>query len=334
MKISHRLYLTMTPAIIGVVLMVGLAYYGQYARQAPYLVLIVGAFVVIASVAVTWSNARFVAGRIERLADGHVPTTFVAGHLTLRGVASAVAPGAVNTAPDELDQIASVVDRLSSAVEVAETGRVEREQAFEERARDYARLLASLADASTRQLEEVRLPLHILLENHFGELNENQEEMLAAARVAADAADADMRTLRQMAELDLGEQTLRRDRLKPAEIIEALRPMLIAAAESVRVTLEFVIGPLLPALTGDRARLQDALVTIFRAAIGAATPDTSVVLEAEREGQALRFLVRSAGVIPLSVKWAAAVRVVQVHGGSVSRSSTGVSIVLPIEGAK
>ena len=34
-KVSHRLYLTVTPAILGVLLMAGLAYWGQYAHTVP-----------------------------------------------------------------------------------------------------------------------------------------------------------------------------------------------------------------------------------------------------------------------------------------------------------
>ncbi|MEP6729402.1 MAG: hypothetical protein ABJE10_02135 [bacterium] len=320
MRISHRLYLTMLPAIVGVLLMVALAYYGQYAHVAPHPVLLVGAFVVVVSVVLTWSNARFVARRIERLASKH-------------RVAASVAAGETDNTPDELDQIASVVHRLSSAVEVAETGRAERERAFEKRARDYARLLVSVADASTTRLDDVRLPLHILLENHFGELNENQEEMLGAARTAAEAADADMHTLRQMAELDLGERALRRDRMKPADIIAALRTQLMATAEIAKVTLEFDIAPLLPALTGDRALLQDALTTLFRGVVETSSADSRVLLTAERGERQVRFVVSSDGSAPVSVSWAAAVRVVQAHGGTVNRRPDGLWIELPTEGA-
>ena len=105
----------------------------------------------------------------------------------------------------------------------------------------------------------MRLPLHILLENHFGDLNENQEEMLGAARKAAEAADADLVSLRQIAELDLGDQPLRRDRMKPSELVDALRPMLIAAAESVGATVEVKSRRCCRPIIGDRARLQDAL---------------------------------------------------------------------------
>ena len=317
MKISHRLYLTLLPVVVGTFLMIGMAYYGQYARTAPNLVLVVGALAVVGSAALTWSNARFVAGRIARLAGG--PAT-----------SSTSARPMVSSAADELDQIASVVDRLSSAVEVAEHDRVARERAVEERDRDYAQLLASLADASTKRLEEIRLPLHILLENRFGELNENQEEMLGAARTAAEAADADMRSLRQIAELDMGIRPLRHDRMRPAAVIDAIRPLLLAAAEAAGVTVELDVEPLLPEIVGDRPRLQEALVTLLRGPIETAAANRRARVHVRRELDVLHLDVQEGGPTPFSVAWAEAVRVVQAHGGKVERQPDGVRVAIPI----
>ena len=58
MKISHRLYLTVTPAIIGVFLTAGLAYWGQYERTAPVIVVVLGAVAVVASLMVYARLAR------------------------------------------------------------------------------------------------------------------------------------------------------------------------------------------------------------------------------------------------------------------------------------
>ena len=55
--------------------------------------------------------------------------------------------------------------------------------------------VAKTLAAATRWLGQVRISLHILLENRFGDLNENQEELLGAARAAADEADAELRKL-------------------------------------------------------------------------------------------------------------------------------------------
>jgi signal transduction histidine kinase len=328
MKISHRLYLTVLPSVVGMLLLAALVYWGQYQHAAPETVLVGGALAVAIALAMTWANARYVARRLERVVVG-LPTKTGDGP-SLRGVASAIAPGRAMGPPDEIDEIESVVDRLSNAVEIAEVKSADRERLFERRAHDYARLLASLADASVKQLEEVRLPLHILLENRFGDLNENQEEMLGAARAAAEVVDADMLSLRQIASLDLGERLLREDRMKPSDIVDAFRPMLLAAADGARVTLELDVTPLLPAITGDRALLQEALVTLLRATVVSSARDSRLRFEVTREGPSIRFLVRGGGAAPISVRWAAAVRVIQAHGGSVDRSADGLRIDLPI----
>jgi signal transduction histidine kinase len=329
MRISQRLYLTSLPAIVAVFLMAGLFYWGQYAHAAPELVLIGGAIAVIISGSLAWSNARYVARRIEGLATR--ATSPDTRQTPAHSNASVPSDGAPTLVPDEIDEIERVVFRLSSAVELAEMNRADREKLFERRAHDYALLLASVADASAKQIEEVRLPLHILLDNHFGELNENQEEMLGAARAAAEAVDADMLLLRQIAALDLGDRPMRRDRIKPADLIDALRPMLIAAAEPAGGTVEFDIAPLLPAVIGDRAMLHDAFVTLLRGAVESAPTDASMRIGADHHGDDIRFSIHGGGVAPLSVRWAAGVRVIQAHNGAVERDTNGLWIDLPVQ---
>ncbi|CAN5894794.1 hypothetical protein BH11GEM2_BH11GEM2_25120 [soil metagenome] len=332
MKISHRLYLTVLPAALAVMLLAGLTYWGQYAHTAPEFVIVVGALAVTASFVMTWSNARYVAWRLERIVGG--PIGLGASRPSLRGVASAIAPGKGSDLPDEIDEIESVVDRLSNAIEIAEVRSADREQVFERRAHDYARLLASIADASAKRLEEVRLPLHILLENHFGDLNENQEEMLGAARAAAEAADADMLSLRQIAALDLGERPLRYDRMKASEILDALRALLMSTAEEQGVVLEFDVAPLLPAVQGDRVLLQDAFSTILRAAVASGREGDRIKLSVEQHGSGIRFVMQGVRTSIPSVRKAAAVRGIQAHAGSVSRDADHLQIILPIEGVQ
>jgi K+-sensing histidine kinase KdpD len=205
---------------------------------------------------------------------------------------------------------------------------------IDQRVRDYARLLLSIADAASARLEEIRLPLHILLENRFGELNENQEEMLGAARAAAEAADADMVSLRQLAELELGVQSLRRDRIKPSELIESLRPMLLAAAAAHRVTLELEVAPLLPVLTGDRARLQEALATLLRGMGGTAPGERRVRIVVDRDEETIRVAIAGTTAEPASVRWMAAMRMIQAHGGAVAWHADDLSIELPVDGTR
>jgi K+-sensing histidine kinase KdpD len=311
MKISQRLYLTVAPALLGVALMAGLLYWGRYDVAAPAIVLVIGGLAVVATSALAWSNARFVAQRIEHLAHS----------VTSEEDASA---------PDELERIAHGMNRLGSDVRAAEAHRVEGQRAFEGRMHDYARLLAVIADDAAKRLEEVRLPLHILLENRFGDLNENQEEMLGAARVAAENVDADFVSLRQIAGIDLGEIALRRDRLRPSEIVESLRPMLVAAAESVGATIEIDVAPLLPAILGDRARLQDALSTLLGDAVRSSASGVRVRLHVDQVGSRLEMQLTGIGDVPSSVRATAGTRVVDAHEGSVTLAAGELTIALPI----
>jgi len=91
MKISHRLYLTALPAIIGVLVVAALAYWGQYAHAVPQLLVVVAAVATIGSVVLSWNNARYVVQRIERLAG------VGSDDANLKGAASALTAGRVAT---------------------------------------------------------------------------------------------------------------------------------------------------------------------------------------------------------------------------------------------
>lgn len=319
MRISHRLYLTVLPSVLAVLLLASLTYWGQYEHTAPAILLIGGAIAVAASLVITWTNARYVSRRIERLASR-------------RPQRSETEPDSAPNAEqlDELDTIEQVIGRLSSAVDIAEAT---REGALKQQRRihDYATLLVAIATGMAERLEEVRLPLHILLENHFGDLNENQEEMLGAARAAAEAVDADVMQLRQLAMLDLGTEEMRRDRLKLSELITAIRPTLVAAAEGAGATLEIEVEPLLPSVAGDRVGLQEALVTLCRGSIARAPSGAKIRMEVIRRDGTIAIELHGGGHAPMTVQTAVAIRLVQVQEGLVEDDDAGLRITLPIE---
>jgi signal transduction histidine kinase len=327
-KVAHRLYFTVLPSIVAVALLAALTYWGQYEHTAPLTVLVGGAIVVLISSVITWTNARYVTRRIERLARSTPPPALGRGRESAAGADAELYPPS-----DELEAIENVMGRLSTAIEVSESSRADGALSAQRRVHDYATLLVGVADAMATRLEDVRLPLHILLENRFGELNDNQEEMLGAARVAAEEVDADILQLRQLAALDLGDEVMRRDRLKPSELVTAIRPMLVAAAEAVGATLELRIEPLLPAVIGDRARLQDALVTLCRASIALAPAGAALHADVARRETEIGLTLSGGGRMPISVHTAAAIRVVQAHGGRVDRDGDALGIWLPIESA-
>lgn len=326
MKISHRLYLTVLPSILAVCLVAGLWYWGERGRQLPTLVLVVAILAVLASVGLTWSNARYVAGRIGRLASASTPRSAPAA--ASRAESGEESPRPTNVS-DEIGTIEREVQRLEHALESAERRRSGHEQRAERRTREYATLLARVSDDLARMLDEVRLPLHILLENHFGDLNENQEEMLGAARAAVEVVHANVASLRRIADIDLGRLDRRSDPLKPAELFGSLRPMLVAAGQEHDVTLRVDVAPLLPTILGDRALLQEALVTLLREPVMAAAPGAAVHLDVTHSDHTVNVTLRGAGSVPDSAGVGAATRVIEAHGGDVELTPGALTIQLP-----
>ncbi|MEP6764690.1 MAG: hypothetical protein ABJB66_10285 [Gemmatimonadaceae bacterium] len=324
MKVVHRLYLTTVPAVLGVFAVAALAYWGQYARTVPEVLLVVAAIASISTMAFAWINVRYIAQRVERLASVDAASTATVSIRALSNDLSSARTGN----PDELDAIEHVVGRLSSAVTLAASDRAASERRYEERAHDYARMLALVADSATQRLDEIRLPLHILLENHFGDLNENQEEMLGAARAAAEATDADLVALREIAALDLGAKPVRRDRIFPADLLQALLPTLQASAQKVNAVLRADIHPLIPPIWADQAQLQDSLNTLLRSAILSAESGALLQLELAHETSGVLIRLSGAPVPPPSIHGALAMRVVQLNGGSTSFISEVLTITL------
>lgn len=338
MTVSQRLYLAVVPAIVGVFLVAGLAYWGEFDRRAPNVLVLIGVIASVGSVAVAWRNTRYVATRVSRLAVGH--------------------PAQL----DELDTIEDEVERLRRAVADAIAAQARAEATADQRVREYAELIDEAATAVVRQLDEVRIPLHILLESHFGDLNENQEEMLAAARTAADDVHTRLDRLRAIADVDRGALRLRPERVRVGDIIRVLLPGLQAAATQAGVSIESDISPLQPAAMADRAWLSEALSLLANDAVlrtppgekvrvasvepgasgypqessGAVGPPTSAAETAiDREGDGSRVqLMISHGAAPgRPIDIALADRLIAAQGGRVEHDPLRTRITLPIDPA-
>ncbi len=190
------------------------------------------------------------------------------------------------------------------------------------RMREYAALVSEASADALRQLDEVRLPLHILLASRFGDLNENQEELLGAARAAAEQADQALRRLKQIADLDAGTLSLRQDRVQIGALLRSLEPGLIAAAERSNVRLAMDIPPGLPAICGDRARLSEAFESLLTGVIRGARAGDQIALHAARQGQTVIVDVRHGTLAPAGDTEATLVdRVVSACGGRLERQS-------------
>ena len=308
MKTSQRLFLAVTPAVIGVLAVAGLAYWGQYAHAAPHIVVIIAGIGALGSLVMAWYNTRYVAQRIAQLA-AKVDTT---------------------SGLDELDAIETVVDRHTSALRDAESSRAKAQQAADLRIREHGELLSQVASTVSKGLDEIRLPLHILLENRFGDLNENQEEMLETARTAAEHVHADVRRLAEIGELDRGALTLRSDRIHIADVMQSLRPTVDSEGAKVGVRVEMEVAPALPPVSGDRGRLQEALALVLADSVRRTPPGGRVRIAIEAKGSGLAIVVEHGAPPNLDVASALAQRLLEAHGATVERSSGRITVTLPV----
>jgi signal transduction histidine kinase len=311
MKISQRLFLGVIPSVVGLFTVAGLAYWGQYARTAPQLVVWAAGAATVLSLAVAWWNTRYVAHRVERLA-------------AMRG-------------GDEVDELDVIEQRVESLGEAATAAKADAARAAEDAGRrniEYATLLAEAATSASKQLAEARLSLHVLQDNHFGELNDNQEEMIAAAREATEAAEVELNHLREIADIDRGALALRRDLVKPGEIIRSLLPLLNAQATKQGVRILSETEPALPRVVGDRGRLQDALGLILKDAVRYAVPGTSVSVHASSQPSTVTIVVNHSSPHSYTGDVALADRLIRAQGGSVTHTGDATTIALERAGVR
>ena len=306
MKISHRLFLGVIPSMVGLFTVAGLAYWGQYHHTAPELVVWAAGAATIVSLIVAWRETRYVAHRVERLASA-------------KGGSGEV---------DELDVLEQRVESLGEAATAAKADAARASEDAGRRTIEYATLLAEAATSASKQLAEARLSLHVLQDNHFGELNDNQEEMIGAAREATEAAEVELNRLREIADIDRGALALRRDLVKPGELIKSLLPVLNAQASKQGVRILSELEPALPRVVGDRGRLQDAIGLILKDAVRYAVPGTSVSIHAASEPTRIRIIVSHGSPHSYTGDVALADRLIAAQGGSVTHEAEGTTISL------
>jgi two-component system sensor histidine kinase KdpD len=314
MKISQRLFLGVIPSVIGLFTVAGLAYWGQYHHTAPEMVVWAAGAATVISLVVAWRETRYVAHRVERLASAKA--------------------GAADGEVDELDVIEQRVELLGEAATAAKADAARAAADAGRRNIEYATLLAEAATSASKQLAEARLSLHVLQDNHFGELNDNQEEMIGAAREATEAAEVELNHLREIADIDRGALSLRRDLVKPGEIIRSLLPLLNAQATKQGVRILSELEPALPRVVGDRGRLQDALGLILKDAVRYAVPGTSVSVHASSQPATVTIVVNHSSPHSYTGDVALADRLIRAQGGSVTHTGDATTIALERAGVR
>jgi signal transduction histidine kinase len=265
-SVAWRLAAGVLPSVLAVGLVVGLFYYGQKGRAAPEMILILATALTLVSIIVAWVNARYFAERLARIAR-----------------ATDSAPG-MRGPSDELDRIEQAVGSLGSALSASEAERARTNAEAAARLRDQATMLAGVVSDAIAQLDGVRLPLQILLESPFGELNENQEELLRDARNASDAIDVALRQLAQVADVDRDALPVQQELVQVNDVVRSVLPLARAAAERRGARTEAVLEPGLPRVLGDRTRLAQALTLFVTDAAEASGPNSPLIITTARDG--------------------------------------------------
>jgi signal transduction histidine kinase len=272
------------------------------------MLLVAVSLLTVVSITIAWINARYFAERLARLAQS----------------TSSVASGTEHT--DEFDRVERAVGKLGSALSAAEAERERTSEMAAARLREQGTMLAGVVSDSLGQLDQVRLPLQILLNSPFGELNENQEELLRDARAAADSIDVALRRLGQVADIDRDALPVQRELVQINDVIRSVIPVARAAAERRGARTETVLEPGLPRVVADRARLAEALALFLADSAGGSDASIALRISTERAGAnaiiriapasdtARAFVARRASV---ETSLILAARLVSAQGGEV-----------------
>ena len=287
MTVGQRLYLMVLPGLLGVGLAGALAYWGEYGRQAPAVFVALAALVAVISTGAAWYNARYIGRRLDQLAHASGSSEFTKLLSPLTGALG----------PDALDTIEGSVAALSSRItDLARERDTVRDLAATDRAQ-LAKLLAGAARASRVAMDDARLPLHILAEAPFGELNDNQVELLADARAAAERGDRALARLEDAGALLAGTASARAERVSLTEVLRSIEPQLKAAAVRAHATVSLDIQPALPRVLGDRERLREVFLALALDALDLPAHDDPVApvhIAAEVVGGYPRLTIRPA----------------------------------------
>jgi signal transduction histidine kinase len=315
MRVGQRLMIAVLPAVMGVVTVAALAYWGQYAHQAPEIVVVVAAVAAVGSLVLAWRNTRYVAQRVE--------------HLATRAAGDA---GRAHRRLDELDTIEDGVHALHDEVKTAQSERSALESAASRRVEAMAALVEELTAQLAERMSEVQLPLHILLDSPFGELNENQEEMLQSAREAAEAADVRLRQVRKFLELERGAVKMQAKGVGLAEFLRPALAIVEAHARKRAITVRSTVSPSAPRVLVDPVHAQEAVTLALGEVVEHANAGAEIAVEAGESEQGT-VVIRVTGVTldRTSMPVRLADRLIRELGGSFSDGAQELTIGLPAE---
>lgn len=210
-------------------------------------------------------------------------------------------------------------------------GGTRREGGADARAAAAFELLDNAIAAISARLREVQLPLHILLSSPFGELNENQEELLAAASDATDAVDLHLRQVAKLLDLERGVIVMMPE---PISLQDLLRPALavaIARAKQRRIDVQVHIPDSASRVVVDPVHAQEALSAILTSLVNRIPERSAVVIDSEEdESGGARIVVSHEDMATAqSLEQRLATRLIEAQHGRVCDERGRTTIELP-----
>ena len=318
LSVGARLLLGLVPSLLAAAMVAGLVYWGEYGRKAPEVVVAASVVLAALTLALTLWNVRYLVRRFDRITE------------IIQAEVSRDPAGARTGVTDEFDRIEHVVGHLGSALTMAEAQRAHTDAQTAAHLWEQSTMLAALVRDTLARLDDVRLPLHILLETRFGELNENQEELLRDARTASDEMDSALRQLGQVADADRDAMPVKRELVQVNDVVRAILPLIRASAERQGARVDVALEPGLSRVLADRARLAEALSLLAALAAGASGTDRPVVVSTSRlDGATVIEILPFPTEKTVGIASAAlAERLVTAQGGEVLRATGSVTVRL------
>lgn len=304
MRVVTRIQLSTAPALLGLITVALLAYFGEYSRQAPTVLVALVAVAAVASSLLAWHNARVLVLRVRALSSG-----FRALGLT------PVRPVGVRDEFDELDAVRDQVSSLARSEEELRDSSALRVRAAEERLLQYELSLQAVATVVQQQLEEARLALHILQTSPFGDLNENQEELIAAARAASEAANDELRVFARLAGSAGTALSLPLERQSLKSVMETPLAMALGGHDAVHTSSRLLLPADLPRVMVHLTSAHEALAALLRFAAAALAPSDRLQVKALADGNTVHVTVTPFPIFdsPVPLRCALALRLLEAQ---------------------
>jgi signal transduction histidine kinase len=141
-------------------------------------------------------------------------------------------------------------------------------------------LVATVSHEIKSPLTSVRMVLHILLEKTVGALTPKQDELLQAARNDTERLLRILNDLLDLARLEEGNDSLRKEPVAPAELLTGVMKEMAGKFSAKGLNVNFMIEPDLPAVPVDRQRINHVFTNLLSNAIKHSPANGEIILGA------------------------------------------------------